>query len=97
MASVLKPPLDWRLTPLEARVLILLHGHDRASRTAILDDLYGEREDEPYPTILNVVVCRLRRKLEAHGVRIETIWGMGWRIDPANKIRLSELAAANAA
>jgi two-component system cell cycle response regulator CtrA len=50
------------------------------SKTAFLSHLYGGL-DEPEPKIIDVFVCKLRRKLEsagARGVSIETVWGQGY-------------------
>jgi len=50
------------------------------SKTAFLSHLYGGM-DEPEPKIIDVFVCKLRRKLEiagARGVSIDTVWGQGY-------------------
>ena len=42
--------------------------------------LYGGI-DEPEPKIIDVFICKLRRKLEvagARGVSIDTVWGQGY-------------------
>ena len=38
-----------------------------------------------------VAVCKLRARLQPHGVTIETARGMGYRLDNANKARLTAL------
>jgi two-component system cell cycle response regulator CtrA len=49
------------------------------SKEAILDHLYGGL-DEPNPKIIDVFVCKIRKKLQALGVDdfIETNWGRGY-------------------
>ena len=50
------------------------------SKTAFLSHLYGGM-DEPEPKIIDVFICKLRRKLElagASGVSIDTVWGQGY-------------------
>ena len=50
------------------------------SKTAFLSHLYGGM-DEPEPKIIDVFICKLRRKLElagARGVSIDTVWGQGY-------------------
>jgi two-component system cell cycle response regulator CtrA len=49
------------------------------SKEAILDHLYGGL-DEPNPKIIDVFVCKIRKKLQAMGVDdfIETNWGRGY-------------------
>lgn len=79
-------PRAWRLTKTEERFLRairavgpnLLH-HERAMLT-----LYGMWEDMPEQKILDVMLCKIRRKL-MHAqaqIRIETVWGRGWRMPP---------------
>ena len=50
------------------------------SKDAFLNHLYGGI-DEPEPKIIDVFMCKLRRKLAdvgATGVVIDTIWGQGY-------------------
>ena len=49
------------------------------SKEAIIDHLYGGL-DEPNPKIIDVFICKIRKKLQAFGVEdfIETNWGLGY-------------------
>ncbi|MDE1896023.1 MAG: response regulator transcription factor [Rhodospirillales bacterium] len=49
------------------------------SKEAILDHLYGGL-DEPNPKIIDVFICKIRKKLQTLGVEdfIETNWGRGY-------------------
>lgn len=47
------------------------------SRQALMDILYGGR-DEPDVKIVDVFVCKLRKKLGRAGAQIETVWGRGF-------------------
>ena len=49
------------------------------SKEAIIDHLYGGL-DEPNPKIIDVFICKIRKKLQALGVEdfIETNWGRGY-------------------
>jgi DNA-binding response OmpR family regulator len=51
------------------------------SREEILEQAWGERE-EPMSNTVDVLVARLRKKLDAHGSfsRIETVRGVGYRL-----------------
>jgi two-component system cell cycle response regulator CtrA len=51
------------------------------SKEAILDHLYGGL-DEPNPKIIDVFICKIRKKLQAMGVEdfIETNWGRGYMV-----------------
>ncbi len=53
------------------------------SKESFLDHLYGGM-DEPEMKIIDVFICKLRKKIEAAGARqplIETVWGRGYRVD----------------
>lgn len=51
------------------------------SKEAILDHLYGGL-DEPNPKIIDVFICKIRKKLQVMGVGnlIETNWGRGYMV-----------------
>jgi two-component system, cell cycle response regulator CtrA len=51
------------------------------SKEAILDHLYGGL-DEPNPKIIDVFICKIRKKLQCMGVEdfIETNWGRGYMV-----------------
>lgn len=51
------------------------------SKEAILDHLYGGM-DEPNPKIIDVFVCKIRKKLQNLGIDdfIETNWGRGYMV-----------------
>lgn len=70
-----------RLTPTEFAILELLVLREGAplSRRAIMDHLYGGR-DEPGDRIVDVCLCKLRKKLaEARAADlIGTVWGAGY-------------------
>lgn len=71
-----------RLTAKEFRVVefLALRKGSVLSKTAFLSHLYGSM-NEPEPKIIDVFICKLRRKLEvagARGVSIDTVWGQGY-------------------
>ncbi|OYY04543.1 MAG: two-component system response regulator [Acidocella sp. 35-58-6] len=51
------------------------------SKEAILDHLYGGL-DEPNPKIIDVFICKIRKKLQMLGVEdfVETNWGRGYMV-----------------
>ncbi|OYV60295.1 MAG: two-component system response regulator [Acidocella sp. 21-58-7] len=51
------------------------------SKEAILDHLYGGL-DEPNPKIIDVFICKIRKKMELLGVDdfVETNWGRGYMV-----------------
>ena len=70
------------LTAEEFRIIefLALRKGDFLSKDAFLNHLYGGI-DEPEPKIIDVFMCKLRRKIAdagASGVVIDTIWGQGY-------------------
>ena len=66
--------------PIELRVLALLIRRTPCTvgRDEIFAMLYGGKSRQPKPKILDVLVCKIRRRLNCRDA-IETIWGRGWR------------------
>jgi len=94
-------PRAWRLTAKEEQLLRALRAvgpnilhHERAMLT-----LYGMWEDMPEQKILDVMICKIRRKLmEAQAqIRIETVWGRGWRMTPESCAMFDAAVAADRA
>lgn len=52
------------------------------TRQQLLSDLYWEGTDaeEPELKIIDVYVCKLRKKLKPLNVSIDTVWGRGYRL-----------------
>lgn len=53
------------------------------TKSALLDYLYGQR-DEPEIRIIDVFICRVRKKLlkvTGGAIYIETVWGQGYMLD----------------
>ena len=69
------------LTHMEARLMrALTEKQDRmVSKSALMDAMYFDRGHEAEPKIVDVLVCRIRRKLKGSAWAIETVWGQGYR------------------
>lgn len=76
-----------RLTAKEYQILELLclRCGGIVSKTAFLNHLYGGF-DEPEIKIIDVFICKLRKKLNAFtgAPLIETVWGQGYRLDASS-------------
>lgn len=72
----------WKLTRTEAmvyRALASSSGVVRLERFMLA--LYSDRiDDPPDAKIIDVLICKLRKKLERWGGTIETAWGEGYRL-----------------
>jgi two-component system cell cycle response regulator CtrA len=66
------------------------------TKDALMDHVYGGR-DEPHLKIIDVFMCKLRRKLSdaspGCGALIETVWGRGYRITASPKSKEAKLSA----
>lgn len=86
------------LTPKEYALLELLMLKRGVSLTkgACLNHLYGT-EEEPELKTVDVIVCRLRKKLAAVGLPalVQNVWGRGYKVaDPALQPDAAPVAAA---
>ena len=79
------------LTAKESSVLelLMLRCDTPLSKATFLDQLYPDAEHEPDPRIIDVFVCKLRRKLADAGVPdlIGTVWGQGYIVRSAARQR----------
>lgn len=81
-------PASWHLTDAEAQVMRFLMANETALKGALMDALYPDRLAQPEGEIVNVMICRMRKKLVPHGVVIITIWGQGYRLATDSRRRL---------
>ena len=74
--------MDLGLTPVEYTIFRVLKTHRVVSREALMTALYsGRPQDPPDPKVIDVFICKLRKKLStATGGEnyIETVWGRGY-------------------
>jgi two-component system cell cycle response regulator CtrA len=75
-------PVEWGLTTSEARMFAHLTTKPHCSKDSLMAALYGLKpdDDEPEVKIVDVFVCKMRRKLKPFGVEIITIWGQGYSL-----------------
>jgi hypothetical protein len=79
----LKPWPGMRLSKVEARLLhhLDIRGGRVCTREAIMTALYhSEPGDWPDIKIVDMFVCKLRKKLVQTPFTIETVWGVGYRL-----------------
>lgn len=72
---------EWRLTPSEGRVFAHLASREMGTKAGIMLAMYSDRPgDMPDTKIVDVFVCKLRKKLSPFGVEVLTVWGQGYRL-----------------
>jgi DNA-binding response OmpR family regulator len=88
--------LRFGLTRMEARLMrALVERLDRMMpKGALMDAMYFDRGHEAEPKIVDVLVCKIRKKLRGSPWVIETVWGQGYRARLAPQ--MAEAMAAHA-
>ena|SRR5271157_1956080 len=79
-------PPAWKLSKGESRIAACIITRIRPSMGALIEWMYvGEDEpDDPENTIY-VLICRLRKKVAKHGVKLVSHYGEGYSFDPQLK------------
>ena len=86
----------FRLTKLEAGFMVVLMRHERADKSKlhhVVETQRMSRAQQPDkmeltdPKMVDVMICKLRKKLKTVDARllIETVWGVGYYLEPAVK------------
>jgi two-component system cell cycle response regulator CtrA len=87
MGARIEAPLEFRFTGQETKVFGILLKRELVTKVQALDALYGHlpEQDEAEIKIVDVFICRMRKKLEPFDIKIETVWGQGYRMPAASK------------
>lgn len=74
--------LGMGLTPQEERLVshLIRRAPGYVTKDALMTVLYDDADEEPQIKIIDVFICKIRKKLVGHGWHIETVWGRGYRI-----------------
>lgn len=86
-------PIELGLTGREACAFGVLLAREIATKEAIMTALYGGKcdADQAEPKIVDVFVCKARKKLKAFGIEIKTAWGQGYYLDAETKRRVQAM------
>lgn len=83
-----------RLTRLEASFMVVFLKRNEADKTTLhavneqQRSYRGTRPNNTEPTdpkIVDVVICKMRKKLKEFGIQINTLWGAGYFISPEHR------------
>lgn len=93
-APTLPPILG--LSRAEAAVLGAIEATtETASKDRIMAALYSTSpEDPPGEKIVDVYVCKVRKKLKRWGIEVQTQWGAGYYMTSESRSRLNTLRAS---
>jgi DNA-binding response OmpR family regulator len=67
-------------------LFVVKRGEAMARKMSIYTAVFERPDGTPEPKIVDVIVCKVRRKLAGVGGDglIATVWGQGYRLDPTN-------------
>lgn len=87
-----KPPLMFDLTRSEAAMFGVLLSNRAPRKETFMAALYSLNPDEPPEIkIVDVFVCKMRKKLKPFGIDIKTNWGESYEMPEQSKARAREL------
>ena len=90
----LEAPLILQLTGQESKMFGVLFKRELVTKELAMDVLYGHRPDgdlEPEIKIVDVFVCKMRKKLKPFDIAIETVLGRGYRLPATSKAAAAHL------
>lgn len=88
-------PPELALRPKEAQLASLFVEHERVSSKFAFAALYGHQSAPPDTETLKVHVSYLRKKFGRLDLKIETLWGWGWKMPAEDRARLKGLIRIN--
>ena len=86
-------PQRWKLTGKEEILLRALMAAVSSTKERLLVSLY-DSEPEAEIKIVDVFICKIRKKLSTDGIEIDTMWGSGYRIQPKMKAMINAACEA---
>lgn len=81
----------FKITKSQARLLGVLLKRSEASKKMLLNAVTEPQKDEPELKIVDVYVCKMRKRLKDHGLDLVTIWGYGYSMSLEHRKRAYEL------
>lgn len=84
----------FRTSPLEAAMFTLLLRRDEVTKVQLHSVIEACRDPQKETTeikMVDVMICKLRKKLIAHNVKIETMWGTGYYISKEHRREIYQL------
>ena len=84
------------LTTQEAAIFGVLLSNRAPRKSTFMAALYsdGAYDDEAEEKIIDVWICKIRKKLKPFGIEIKTNWGESYEIPEASKVIVRELMNA---
>lgn len=84
-----------KATRLEAIIFAMLLKRHEATKaqlhTVVEQNRPTENSSPTDPKMIDVIICRLRAKLKPYDAKITTVWGLGYRMDQADRDKMIAL------
>src|SRR5579862_8433162 len=81
----------FKASPLEAAMLATMLRRDQITKERLHTVIEQNRPTQGQVPVdvkmVDVMICKLRKKLRAHGINVETIWGIGYLMSSADRDR----------
>lgn len=92
----LKLPNEFGLTPTEMQCVGAIVRRGILNQEAIFTAIYGSRPEcqQPDVKIIDVYLCRVRRKLAPKGFELKNSFSVGYYFEPRERDALKQLCAA---
>jgi two-component system cell cycle response regulator CtrA len=88
------------LSKIEHKIFTYLVRHHKqvVTKEKIFNAVYGLKDDAPFDKVIDVFICKIRKKLSGLTTHsyIETIWGRGYKLDVPKTLMNQRLLAAPA-
>ena len=94
------PMLGVGLTGKETAILRALYtapAETVVSKERLIAAVYALTDDLPEPKIVDVFICKIRKKIRPIGLEIETVWGDGHRLTAKTRAALDAMRQAGVA
>lgn len=85
-----------RFSPIEFKLVkALIEAYPNAlTKPAAMDALYSDVLDPPHEKVIDVFICKVRKRLDRLGLVVTTNWAVGWSIELADPAQADALRAA---
>lgn len=84
----------YHITRLQASLLVVLLNRNEVSKETLHQVIESRRasgKEETDPKMVDVVICNLRKGLKPSNITINTLWGFGYYMEPAQRRSILEM------
>lgn len=85
---------QFKTTRLESAMLALLLKRREATKQQlhmVIEENRPDGRDATDPKMVDVIICKLRKKVKSWGIEIQTLWSIGYLLEPAYREKVIAL------